>query len=68
MIRKLITVYGMTCENCREVIINGLEKVEGIQKVSVKLPNRLVEVEFDSDVITLDQIKKVIQELGYDPM
>ncbi len=68
MIRKLVTVYGMTCENCRKVIINGLEKINGVQKVSVKLPNRLVEVEFDPEILTLDDIKKLIQELGYDPM
>ena len=66
--RKLVTVYGMTCEHCRKTIISGLEKLDGVDKVSVKLPNRLVEVDFNNDVITLDQIKKHIQELGYDPM
>lgn len=68
MTKKLVTVYGMTCENCRKVIIDGLEKIEGINKVTVKLPNRLVEVDFDQDTITLDKIKKEIQLLGYDPM
>jgi len=66
--KKLVTVYGMTSENCRKTIIIGLEDVKGIERVTVKLPNRLVEVEFDDKVLTLEQIKKHIQELGYDPI
>ena len=65
---KLITVYGMTCESCRKLIINTLEETEGISKASVKLPHRLVEVEFDEKIITLEQIKKDIRDLGYDPI
>jgi len=66
--KKLITVYGMTCEACRKTVIIGLEEIKGIEKVTVKLPNRLVEVEFDEKTITLEQIKKHVQELGYDPI
>jgi len=66
--KKLLTVYGMTCEACRKTVIIGLEEIKGIEKVTVKLPNRLVEVEFDEKTITLEQIKKHVQELGYDPI
>ena len=66
--RKLVTVYGMTCEVCRKTIIAGLEKIEGVEKVTVKLPSRLVEVDFDEKLITLEQIKKHIQGYGYDPI
>ena len=65
---KLVTVYGMTSENCRKLIIIGLEELEGIERVTVKLPNRLVEVEFNEKLVTLERIKKHIQELGYDPI
>ena len=66
--RKLVTVYGMTCENCRKTIITKLESTEGVEKASVTMSSRLVEVDFDDKIITLNDIKKHIQKLGYDPM
>jgi copper chaperone CopZ len=66
--KKLITVYGMTCENCRKEITTGLEEINGINRVSVKLPERLVEVDFKDDIISLKEIKKHIQDLNYDPI
>ena len=66
--KKLVTVYGMTCENCRKAITDGLEKVNGINKVTVTMSTRLVEVDFDDKIITLSEIKKQIHNLGYDPM
>ena len=66
--RKLVTVYGMTCEACRKTIISGLEKTEGVEKVTVNLPTRLIEVDYADRVITLEQIKKHIQSYGYDPI
>lgn len=68
MVRKLITVYGMTCEKCRTTIIHGLEQVNGIDRVSVNLPDSLVEVNFDPEIITIDEVKEKITDLGYDPM
>jgi len=68
MTKKLITVYGMTCEKCRTTIIHGLEKVQGIDRVSVNLPDALVEVNYNEDVISIDEVKAKITELGYDPM
>jgi copper chaperone CopZ len=66
--KKLITVHGMTCENCRRVVSRGLEEIEGINKATVKLTDRTVEVDFDDKILDLNQIKKHIEELGYDPM
>jgi len=65
---KLVSVYGMIGENCRNNIISGLEQVKGINKVSITLSNRLVEIDFNEKVVTLGEIKKHIHKLGYDPM
>ncbi|MCL2063343.1 MAG: cation transporter [Candidatus Cloacimonetes bacterium] len=65
---KLVTVYGMTSENSRKVITEGLERVNGIYRVSITMSTRLVEIDFDEKTITLPEIKKIIHTLGYDPM
>ena len=66
--KKFITVYGMVGESCRKSISAEIEKVNGIQRVNIKLPESIVEVEFDEKVITLPEIKKIIQDFGYDPL
>ena len=66
--KKFISVFGMTTENCRCSIIKRLEAEEGIEEVNIKLPKGLVEVDFDSQKIALEEIKKIIHGLGYDPM
>jgi len=58
----------MVGENCRKSISAEIEKVTGILRVNIRLPESIVEVEFDEKVITLPEIKKIIQEFGYDPL
>ena len=65
---KLITVYGMTSENCRRMITRELEKVNHVNKVSISLANRLIEVTFDEKNISLNEIRKFVHKLGYDPL
>ena len=66
--KKLITVYGMTCDKCRMTITRELEDLVGVEHVVVNLPDRIVEVAYDESIISLDDIKEKIQELGYDAM
>ena len=66
--KKLITVYGMISDECRRTITHALTTTEGVSRVYIKMPTRIVEVEFDHKVVTLETIKKTITELGYDPM
>ena len=65
---KLISVSGMITENCRDIIMKRLEEEDAVQTVDVRLPKSLVEVVFDENNISLEDIKKIIHELGYDPM
>jgi copper chaperone CopZ len=58
----------MVGENCRKNISTELEKISGVNRVNIRLPESIVEVEFDEKVITLPEIKKIIQEFGYDPL
>jgi len=66
--KKLLTVHGMTSEGCRKLIINEVEKLNGVGRVSVYLPRQLVEVDYDDKAISFAEIKKKIENHGYDPM
>lgn len=60
-----LPVGGMTCASCVRRIENEVKKVAGVFSASVNLAAERVTVEYDSDVISLADIKKVIVNLGY---
>jgi len=60
-----LPVGGMTCASCVRRIENEVKKVAGVFSASVNLAAERVTVEYDSDVISLADIKKVIVKLGY---
>ena len=60
-----LPVGGMTCASCVRRIENEVKKVAGVFSASVNLAAERVTVEYDSDAISLADIKKVIVKLGY---
>jgi len=64
-VEKVIKVEGMTCDHCVKAVKGALLEQESVNTVDVNLEDGLVGVEFDDD-ITLDQIKGIIEEQGYD--
>lgn len=64
-VEKVIKVEGMSCDHCVKAVKGALLEQESVNTVDVNLEDGLVGVEFDDD-ITLDQIKGIIEEQGYD--
>lgn len=63
--RKVLIIDGMTCINCQNRIEQTLKNTAGIFKANVSYSRGLAEIEFDSEILTLNRIITVIQELGY---
>ena len=66
MIKKTIPVVGMACAACSSNVERKLNSLSGIQSVSVSLPGRSALVEFDEKEISLEQMKREINAIGYD--
>ena len=58
-------INGMTCINCQTRIQNALKKRPGITQATVSYETETADVLYDSSVISLEQIKGLIDELGY---
>lgn len=54
------------CEHCKEIIEGRLSKVEGIKSSNLDLEKNIINVEYDTNVISLQEIKKIISDTGYD--
>lgn len=64
MILKL-KITGMHCVSCAMNIDFDLEDVEGVISSKTSYAKGITEVEFDDKKLTIDVIKKAIEETGY---
>lgn len=62
----ILQVNGMSCGHCVKAIEGSVGELHGVANVSVDLEHAQVTVQFDAGVISLDEIKEVIDEQGYD--
>jgi copper chaperone CopZ len=60
-----LNVKGMTCSGCARTITKGVKKLPGIEQLTVRLEEKLVEVEFDSSKVSLQKIEDEIRKMGY---
>ncbi|MFP7479418.1 copper chaperone CopZ [Terribacillus saccharophilus] len=61
-----LNVEGMSCAHCVNSIEGNVGQLNGVDNVKVNLDDAKVEVAFDSNAVTLQEIKDVIEEQGYD--
>ncbi len=66
MANVVLNVDGMSCGHCVNSIEGALSEEVGIVVAKVNLSEKNVMVTYKEDVVTLDKIKEVIEEQGYD--
>lgn len=66
MEKVTLTVNGMSCGHCVNAIEGNVGKLNGVSEVKVHLSEGKVDVEFDSTVVSLEEIKETIDDQGYD--
>ena len=64
--KKTIPVVGMACSVCSANVEKKLNSLEGVHAASVSLLSRSALIDFDPAVISLDDMKREINNIGYD--
>jgi Cu2+-exporting ATPase/Cu+-exporting ATPase len=60
-----LKVEGMTCVNCARTIEINLKRLKGVKSVEVSFELGRVQVEFDEELLSVENIKEAIESLGY---
>lgn len=55
------------CASCVANIEKGLKSINGIIAYNTNLVNKIIYIDYDSKLISSDEIKKVISQAGYSP-
>lgn len=66
MEKVVLLVDGMKCGHCKAAVESALKEVGGVSSVKVDLAAKSVEVEFDTAQTSLESIKDIIEEEGYE--
>jgi len=65
-IRKVtLKIKGMHCAGCIKAIQSYLSDIDGISKCEVNLANESASIEFDQSKVSIDDIEKAIEDIGY---
>ena len=65
MIKKVFSIPDMHCSNC-VMRLEGIEDdLEGIREIRGSYHKQTLEVTFDETLVSEDEIKQAITELGY---
>jgi Copper chaperone len=63
MMKKKISIEGMSCEHCVAHVKDALEGIDGVSSIEVSLEGKYATVETD---VNDEILKEAIEEEGYD--
>lgn len=66
MMKKTIPVVGMACAACSAHVERTLNSLQGVHSAAVSLPSRSALVDYDEQVISPEEMKRAINNIGYD--
>lgn len=60
-----LKIGGMTCIHCQDTIQTALSQTDGILSADVSYGSGTAEIEYDAEVIGIEEIRKIIEALDY---
>ena len=63
---KVYPVMGMHCAACANNVEKIVKKQEGVEDASVNLAAAVLTVDFNSDVVSPEQLKDAVMKIGFD--
>ena len=66
IVKNSFPVLNMTCTSCAAGVESKVSSLNGVKSASVNFAAESVQVEYDNEKISPADIKKAVQEIGYD--
>lgn len=65
MTRVTLSVPAIDCEHCEYTVMGALGPLDGVKTVKVDIDGKLVHLEYDESLLSLDKVKTVLSEEDY---
>ncbi|MGC6246859.1 heavy-metal-associated domain-containing protein [Bisgaard Taxon 45] len=66
MQRVTLNIEGMHCGGCVKTVERVLQALEGVQQVKVSLDKACVDIQYDADAVSIDQLVEQVENAGFD--
>lgn len=66
MANTVLNVEGMTCSHCAHAVEQALKTIDGVQSASVDLNAKTVAIDYDSSVTNEQDLKRTVNDAGYE--
>ena len=63
--KQKFNVEGMTCSACSAHVDKAVSNIDGVNSVNVNLLSNFMEVEFDEEKVTINDITDAVKQAGY---
>ena len=61
-----LKIEGMHCEGCSNRLTRVLENLVGVTSVNVSLENKKADIEYNEDILSIEEIKEAISDAGFE--
>ncbi len=58
-------VPDMSCGHCKAAVESELNKLSGVERSNADFEKGIVDVRYDEDLVTTDELRDAIEEAGY---
>jgi copper chaperone len=65
MTHAVFNVPEMSCGHCKAAVEGELKKLSGVEDSNADFEKGIVEVRYDEDRVTTDELRDAIEEAGY---
>ena len=65
MTNTIFNVPEMSCDHCKRAIEGELMKLSGVEDSNADFEKGIVEVRYDEDRVTTEELRDAIEEAGY---
>lgn len=66
MEKTVLNVEGMSCSHCEKTVKKSAGALDGVTEVTVDLKKKTVTVTYEDTKVSVADIKKAIEEQGYE--
>lgn len=63
--KETLKVEGMTCSCCAGKVEKSVNQLGGVSSIEINVDNDEIQLDFDKDAVSMEQIKEKIEAEGY---
>lgn len=63
--QNVLQVPEVHCDHCKSSLEGAVGALAGVDTVEVSVPDTTLDVSYDESAVSLDEIKRTIEEQGY---